>query len=674
MSTDNLTFLDAVRRGVVVYDGAMGTQLQARNLTLEDFGGKEGANDYLVLTRPDVVREIHAAYFAAGADVVETNTFGGNRLKLDEYDLGHLTHELNKKAAELAREAAERYSTPERPRFVAGSIGPTGMLPSSDDPSLSRITFEELADLFQEQAEALMDGGCDVLLVETSQDILEVKAAVTGINRAFARQGRRVTLQVQVTLDTSGRMLLGTDVLAALATLEALPLDIIGLNCSTGPEHMREPIRLLAQHSRRPISVLPNAGLPLNIEGRAVYPAEPVPFADDLTAFVEDFGVAVVGGCCGTTPEHIRVLSERLSGRPHAPRSIEPLVSASSGMRQATLLQEPRPLLVGERVNSQGSRKVKQLLLAEDWDGLVEIARDALTRASENPDLLISVRGTQAGALLVQAPEIQAVGFTGSVSGGRFLVDHSVSRPTPITFYGELGSINPVVISPQAAATRGDEIGQGFIDSLMLGAGQFCTKPSVLIYPKDSSIIEVAQKALATLGPIPLLTTKIATAYRKRVQEMTGGNATNLVSDAPVEEEGAWVRPALFQTTVEEMLSENSPLREECFGPAAVVVPYSTEAEALQLSRLGGGVLVGCVHGEPNDPLAGEVIQALASRAGRVVWNGWPTGLAVAPAQMHGGPYPAATVPGATSVGLHAASRFARPVVFQSVPEAFRTT
>lgn len=391
MNSDNLTFLEAVQSRVVVYDGAMGTQLQARALTLEDFGGKEGANDYLVLTRPDVVRDIHAAYFAAGADVVETNTFGGNRLKLDEYGLGHLTYELNRKAAELACEAAERYRTPERPRFVAGSIGPTGMLPSSDDASLSLITFEELAVMFQEQAEALMDGGCDVLLVETSQDILEVKAAVTGINRAFVRQGRRITLQVQITLDTSGRMLLGTDILSALATLEALPLDIIGLNCSTGPEHMREPIRLLAAHSRRPISVLPNAGLPLNIDGRAVYPAEPVPFADALAAFVEDFGVAVVGGCCGTTPEHIRVLSERLSGRPHAPRSITPLVSASSGMRHATLLQEPRPLLVGERVNSQGSRKVKQLLLSEDWDGLVEIARDQVEGGAHVLDVCVAL-------------------------------------------------------------------------------------------------------------------------------------------------------------------------------------------------------------------------------------------------------------------------------------------
>ncbi|MEB3197655.1 MAG: methionine synthase [Candidatus Sericytochromatia bacterium] len=398
----SLPFLDAVRRGVVVYDGAMGTQLQARHLTIEDFGGKEGANDYLVLTRPDVVRDIHAAYFAAGADVVETNTFGGNRLKLDEYGLGHLTHELNRRAAELAREAAAPYATTERPRFVAGSIGPTGMLPSSDDPSLSKITFEELAELFQEQAIALVEGGCDVLLVETSQDILEVKAAVTGINRAFAQLGRRVALQVQVTLDTSGRMLLGTDILAALTTLQALPIDILGLNCSTGPEHMREPIRLLAQHCALPISVLPNAGLPLNIDGKAVYPAEPLPFAEALAAFVEDFGVAVVGGCCGTTPEHIRVIAERLAGRPHRPREVAPLVAASSGMRAASLLQEPRPLLVGERVNSQGSRKVKQLLLAEDWDGLVEVARDQVEGGAHVLDVCVALTERPDEAVLMR--------------------------------------------------------------------------------------------------------------------------------------------------------------------------------------------------------------------------------------------------------------------------------
>ena len=384
-------FLDAVRSRVVVYDGAMGTQLQEADLTIEDFGGKEGANDYLVMTRPDVVRGVHEAYFAAGCDVIETNTFGGNRLKLDEYGLGHLTHELNVTAARLGREAAAKYATPEQPRFVAGSMGPTGMLPSSSDPSLSKITFEELAALFEEQALGLVEGGCDVLLVETSQDILEVKAAVTGINRAFAKIGRRVALQVQVTLDTSGRMLLGTDILSALATLEALPIDIIGLNCSTGPEHMREPVRLLAEHSRLPISVLPNAGLPLNVDGKAVYPEKPEPFADALEAFVDDFGVSVIGGCCGSTPEHIRVLSARVAGKTPRRREVEVEPSVSSGMRAVTLHQLPKPLLVGERVNAQGSRKVKRLLLADDYDGIVEVAVDQVEGGAHVLDVCVAL-------------------------------------------------------------------------------------------------------------------------------------------------------------------------------------------------------------------------------------------------------------------------------------------
>jgi len=303
---------------------------------------------------------------------------------------------------------------------------------------------------------------------------------------------------------------------------------------------------------------------------------------------------------------------------------------------------------------------------------LVEIAQSALRSASYDPNLFLSVRGTQAGAHLVQEPRIVAVGFTGSVSGGRYLFDLATSRANPIPFYGELGSINPVVISRKAAASRGDQIAQGFVDSLLLGAGQFCTKPSVLIYPEGSSIMEVVQKALNGVDPMALLTTRIASSYRARVEEMTQGNATNLLTQESVSQPGAWVRPALFQTSAEEMLKDETVLREECFGPAAVVVPYATDEEALRLSSMGGGVLVGCVQGEDDDALARDIIRALAPRAGRIVWNGWPTGVSVAPAQMHGGPYPAATVPGATSVGLHAAARFVRPIVFQSMPESMR--
>jgi len=303
---------------------------------------------------------------------------------------------------------------------------------------------------------------------------------------------------------------------------------------------------------------------------------------------------------------------------------------------------------------------------------LVEITRAALHSAGENPDLILSVRGTAAGAELVRAPEIAAVGFTGSLSGGRFLFDLAVSRPTPIPFYGELGSVNPVIVSRKAAHTRAEEIGRGFVDSLLLGAGQFCTKPSVLCYPEGSSVLDYVVDALSQASPVPLLTPKIADAYTRQVAKISASKATNLLKMPAPDRMGAWVAPAVFQTSVAEMLSESSAVQEECFGPAAVVVPYSTDEEALTLASQGGGALVGCVHGEDGDLLAGELVRALATRTGRVVWNGWPTGVSVAPTQMHGGPYPAATVPGATSVGLHAAARFSRPIVFQAVPPALR--
>ncbi|HEY9721289.1 MAG TPA: methionine synthase [Oscillatoriaceae cyanobacterium] len=385
------TFLDTLRQRVLIYDGAMGTSLQKLELSPADFGGKDGCNDYLVLTRPDLIARVHADYFAAGCDVVETNTFGGNRLKMDEYGIAELTYKLNFEAAALARREADRVATPDRPRFVAGSMGPTGMLPSSDDPSLSAITFEELAAIFEEQAQPLVEGGCDVLLVETSQDILEVKAAVTGINRYFKKSGRRVALQVQVTLDTSGRMLLGTDVGAALTTLSALPIDVIGLNCSTGPEHMREPVRYLCENSRLPISVLPNAGLPLNVDGKAVYPEKPEPFAIALESFVKDFGVEIVGGCCGTTPEHIAELAKRVGGLAPRNRQVTQAPSVSGSIRAVTLDQEPKPMLVGERVNAQGSRKLKQFLLADDLDGVVEVARDQVEGGAHVLDVCVAL-------------------------------------------------------------------------------------------------------------------------------------------------------------------------------------------------------------------------------------------------------------------------------------------
>jgi 5-methyltetrahydrofolate--homocysteine methyltransferase len=397
-------YLQALSRRVLVYDGAMGTNIQRYNLSADDFGGKalEGCNDNLVLTRPDVIQAIHESFLAVGCDVVETCTFQSTPRRLKEWGLGDKVREINVGAARLARAAADKYSTPDQPRFVAASMGPTGMLPSSSDPVLSQITYTELADNFYEQAKYLVEGGVDLLLIETSQDILEVKAAVAGIERLFTEIGRRLPLQTQVTLDVSGRMLLGTDIASAMTTLESLGVDVIGLNCSTGPEHMREPVRYLSEHATLPLSVIPNAGLPLNTGiGEAVYPLEPQPMATALSEFVKDFGVRIVGGCCGTTPEHLSAIvgavreaeraSKPVNHAQHVPR-------VSSAMRAITLHQDPPPLLVGERVNSQGSRKVKRLLLADDYEGILEVAREQVDSGAHVLDVCVALteRGDEA--------------------------------------------------------------------------------------------------------------------------------------------------------------------------------------------------------------------------------------------------------------------------------------
>ncbi|GIW09525.1 MAG: methionine synthase [Dehalococcoidia bacterium] len=384
-------YLAALQERIVVFDGAMGTAIQALELSAADFGGHEGANDYLVLTRPELIARIHRAYLEAGAEVIETNTFGANRPKLAEYGLEHLTATINREAARLARRLADEFTTPERPRFVAGSLGPTGYLPSSSDPTLSAITFDELTAIYAEQAQALVEGGCDLLLVETMQDILEAKAAVVGITRSFRQSGRWVPLQVQVTLDTSGRMLLGTDIGAALTTLEVLPIDVIGLNCSTGPEHMRDPVRYLAEYSSKPIAVIPNAGLPVNLNGRACYPLAPQPMAEALRSFAMEFGINAVGGCCGSTPEHIRLLAEAVAGLRPRPRRAHPVPAISSAIKAVPLDQEPKPLLIGERVNTQGSRRVKRLVIAEDYDGLLSIAREQVEGGAHALDLCVAV-------------------------------------------------------------------------------------------------------------------------------------------------------------------------------------------------------------------------------------------------------------------------------------------
>jgi 5-methyltetrahydrofolate--homocysteine methyltransferase len=393
-SFTNRRYLDAIADHVLIFDGAMGTSIQQHNLTADDFGGEQydGCNDYLVLTRPDVIETIHASFLAVGSEVIETNTFRSNRITLAEYGLQDRVLDINRAAAALARRVADRFAAETGiPRFVAGSIGPSGKLPSSDDPDLSAITFDALADVFYEQTQGLVEGGADVLLLETSQDILEVRAAVVGIHCYFKDVGVRIPLQAQITLDTSGRMLFGTDIASALTTLEALPIDVIGLNCSTGPEHMAEPVRYLTQHSTKPISVLPNAGLPINVDGEAVYPMLPDPFAAMLGEFV-DWGVSVVGGCCGTTPEHLEKLILNVKAKPaseRTPASRQP--AASSGMRAVGLRQSPPPTLIGERVNSQGSRKIKRLLLEDDYDGILEVAQQQVDSGAHILDVCVAL-------------------------------------------------------------------------------------------------------------------------------------------------------------------------------------------------------------------------------------------------------------------------------------------
>jgi len=385
-------YLDAVADHIVVFDGGMGATLEMFDLTQEDYGGLAGkCHEALILNRPDVIEGVHGSMLEAGAEVVETDTFQASRIKLEEWGLAEHTEEINVKAAEIARKAAG----PDR--FVAGSIGPTGHLPASDDPTLGQIRFPELVEVFTEQAGGLVRGGADLLIIETVQDILEAKAAIFGARAAFEQVGRAVPIQVSVSLlPNGGKMLLGTDISAVLTTLEALRVDVIGLNCSTGPEDMRDAIRYLGENSTVPVHCIPNAGLPLQgPEGETIFPEEPEPLAATLGEFVERYGVGVVGGCCGTTPEHVKAISERVKGLKPGPRPEPGEIRLSSMMTSTPLVQEPRPTLVGERVNSQGSRRAKELLLADDYETINQIAEDQVTGGAHVLDTCVALTERQ---------------------------------------------------------------------------------------------------------------------------------------------------------------------------------------------------------------------------------------------------------------------------------------
>jgi len=446
----NRRFLDALDAQVLLFDGAMGTNLDRQNLTPEDFGGLKtaGCIDYLVITKPQAVEKVHRAFLEAGADVIETDSFRANRLTLSDFGLGDRTLEINRAAASLARQIADEYVTSEKPRFVAGSMGPSGKLISTEDPEMSDIQFDTLVDVFREQAVGLIQGGVDLLLIETSQDILEVKAVIRGIQAAFEETGEILPIQAQVTLDTTGRMLLGTDIAAALAILEGMNIDVIGLNCSTGPDYMREPIRYLTEHAKLPVSCIPNAGLPLNVDGEAVYPMEPEPFAELILEFVDAFGVRVVGGCCGTREEHIQLIGEGLNrSRPKPPNpEDEPMLA--SPVQAVAMQQIPAPFLIGERLNTQGSRRFKRLIMAEEYDAIVEMARTqvesgahgldvcvALTESANEEGLMRSVVKKLANAvpvpLVIDSTEIEVIEAALKANPGRSLINstHLESGP-----------------------------------------------------------------------------------------------------------------------------------------------------------------------------------------------------------------------------------------------------
>lgn len=386
-------FLDAVQQRLIFFDGATGTNLEEFPLTEKDFGGKDlmGLFDALPTYAPHWVEKNHRAFLDVGADVIETDSFRSNRITLGEFGIADRVYEFNKNAALVARKIADEYSTVEKPRFVAGSMGPTGKLPSVDDPELSQITFDEIAAVYKEQAFGLIDGGVDVLLLETSQDILEMKAAITGIREAQQERGVWLPIQAQFTLDANGRMLPGTNVEAAWSILRGFDIDVIGINCSTGPEHMRDTLRWLGEHATMPISCLPNAGMPLNEGGKVRYPMTPERFADYMKEYVENFGLRIVGGCCGTTAEHIDCLMTKLSETEPAAPNIENHPTLASLMDATDIRQQPAPFLIGERLNTQGSRKFKRLMLEENFEEALQIGIQQVESGAHGLDLCVAL-------------------------------------------------------------------------------------------------------------------------------------------------------------------------------------------------------------------------------------------------------------------------------------------
>ncbi|HKR49846.1 MAG TPA: methionine synthase [Pseudonocardiaceae bacterium] len=387
------SLLDVLAQRVVVADGAMGTMLQSIPLSLDDFAGLEGCNEILNVTRPDVVRAVHRGYLEAGADAVESNTFGANLANLAEYDIADRIWELAEAGARLAREVTDEFAEPGRPRFVLGSVGPGTKL-----PTLGHISFAKLRDAYVEQVRGLLAGGADAVLVETSQDLLQCKAAVVAARRAMVTEGRHVPIIAQVTLETTGTMLLGTEIGAALTALEPLGIDLLGLNCATGPAEMSEHLRQLSKHSRIPLSVMPNAGLPELGKDGAVYPLTPDELATALAGFVTEFGVRLVGGCCGTTRQHIAAVAEAVTGLQPRARRPRPEPGVSSLYAAVPFRQDASVLMVGERTNANGSKAFREAMLAERFEDCVEIARAQTRDGAHLIDVCVDYVGRDGAA------------------------------------------------------------------------------------------------------------------------------------------------------------------------------------------------------------------------------------------------------------------------------------
>lgn len=453
IDSSDCSYLRAVSDRVVIFDGAMGTNLQLAELTADDFGGPdlEGCNELLVVTRPDAVDRVHRSFFEVGCDVVETDTFGAFGPVLAEYGQAHRVHELNVAAALLARQAADDFSTPDRPRWVAGSIGP-----GTKFPTLGQIPYADLRDAYEEQAVGLLEGRVDLIVIETVFDLLQAKAAINGARRAMRAAGRHIPIQVQVTIELTGTMLPGTEIGAALCALEAMDIDLIGLNCATGPSEMFEPLRHLTAHASIPVTCLPNAGLPSVVDGAMHYDLTPEQLAEFHRQFVSELGVSVIGGCCGTLPTHLSAVVKACADLTPATRNPEPEPGAASIYTAVPFTQDASVLVIGERTNANGSKRFRDAMLEKDWDTCVAMARDQVKEGSHLIDVCVDYVGADGVA------DMEAVASRFATQSTAPLMVDSTEAPvveTALAWIGGRAVINSINLEDgDAPGTRFDKV------------------------------------------------------------------------------------------------------------------------------------------------------------------------------------------------------------------------